>query len=83
MIPPDAVVAVVHRFDGELVDIRPRGVGAFPETLNDQPRALGPFTACADCGAGTWVRFGAALCRPCAWARWRTWQIEEWRTALA
>jgi hypothetical protein len=31
------------------------------------PRMVGPFTACEDCGTGSWARYGGrALCLPCA-----------------
>jgi hypothetical protein len=31
------------------------------------PRAVGPFDLCADCGTGTWVRYGPRpLCLRCA-----------------
>jgi hypothetical protein len=36
------------------------------------PRAVGPFTPCGDCGAGSWAVYGGRpLCLPCAKRRAR------------
>jgi hypothetical protein len=45
--------AYAHPWPDELVDLGARHVG--------------PYVACADCGAGTWVRFGERpMCLGCA-----------------
>ena len=77
------VAAVRETFDGEVVEVRPRGnVGRWPEALARGPRQVRAYADCADCETrGTWIRFGPVpLCPPCAWARWRSEQLEHWRT---
>jgi hypothetical protein len=39
----------------------------WPARLPLGPRALGPFAPCANCGDGTWARYGdTPLCLACA-----------------
>jgi len=87
MNPADvaAMTETLRVFDGELVDVRPRGgVGwSFPDEVEGQPRCIGALTSCADCGSATWARYEAPRCRACAWARWRLHELQAWRKRLA
>jgi hypothetical protein len=70
----DVVTMARRLFDGEVIEIRPRGPlarGAWPNQLALGPRHGRAFTFCADCGAGTWAQYGdVPLCRPCTMLRW-------------
>jgi AAA domain/Bifunctional DNA primase/polymerase, N-terminal len=69
-----AVAGVLHAFDGDIVDVRPRGdVGrSFPDDINSYRRTTAALECCAVCDAGTCARYGGlALCAACAWPRWR------------
>jgi hypothetical protein len=79
-----AVAAVVHAFDGDVVDARPRGVvgRSFPDEINGHRRTIDAFArcACASRDCGTWAFYdGAPLCRACARAQWRAEQIRHWQ----
>jgi hypothetical protein len=70
----DVVTLACRLFDGEVIEIRPRGPlahGAWPRGLARGPRQVRAVTFCLDCGSATWAAYGdVPLCRPCAMLRW-------------
>jgi hypothetical protein len=79
-----AVAAILHAFDGEVVDVRPRRGGFYHRRIGRWRRRAAPIVACADCATPTFARFaGRPYCHRCAWGRWTAWRLESWRRALA
>jgi hypothetical protein len=83
-----ALISALRDIGAQVVDVRPRGRAAamaWPANVPDLgPHTIAAFTACADCGVGTWSLYGGVgLCAFCAWIRWRNAHLIAWRSALA
>jgi hypothetical protein len=78
--PADDVAVSLRAFEPEAAREAPAttrtGGYAYPWPDGLQglgPRLMGPFDRCADCGSGSWARYGAiVLCLRCALQRERT-----------